>query len=146
MVTKRNSRKKKVNNENGLFRLNYGTHNRHEPNVIFISGKTWVKPTHNNIPKIIDKINSLGRREINKLVNGDNVFIKNKLIFDINIATNHMLKNKKSLLSFDLYLVQKDVLDFNDKRLEEEVSTLSNQITNLITEKIGNDVILSKQK
>jgi hypothetical protein len=84
--------------------LKYGSVNKDNPQVIYVSGKCWICPTkESDYDEVISNIESDMRRNIrNVLVDGVN--FENRFILDFDISTDGFFPNRKKFLSFDFYL------------------------------------------
>lgn len=125
----------------------YGTLNRLNPEVIYISGKFWIKPLQEmDYNSVLDEI-------ISKIKNSFKYNVKrnqqwgDKIIFDMDIKTYYMSTQKKSYGDFELYVHQnKDSMkDMN--RIAEDIFSLCNPILKeFIHELHENDFIITKSK
>lgn len=127
--------------------LKYGTVNRNNPQVIYISGKCWVSPQREmDYNNVIDGIEERMKKNIKSfLIDGIN--FDNRLILDFDISTEGLSPNDKKFLSFDFYLRQneknkKHLKDLNDL-LERKISTIAN---NLVYSFKENGFIINKTK
>ena len=127
--------------------LKYGTVNRNNPQVIYISGKCWVSPQREmDYDNVIDDIEEHMKKNIKSfLIDGIN--FDNRLILDFDISTEGLSPNDKKVLSFDFYLRQneknkKHLKDLNDL-LERKISTIAN---NLVYSFKENGFTISKTK
>jgi hypothetical protein len=106
--------------------LKYGSVNRDNPQVIYVSGKCWVLPLaeslYCNVIRDIEK--SLKNSIKTYLANGK--YFEKDFIFDFDINTDNMKIGEKKFLSFDFYLRQTMV---NKKTLKE--------LRNLFNEKLS---------
>lgn len=103
--------------KNPTFTLKVGTNNKHNPLVIYLSGRTYVSPlVHKSdySDNIYDVKHSLCKKISSFLKK--NYFFEDKYIFNIKIAVVRMAVGKKSALSFQLYLKQRsdNVRDFKN--------------------------------
>lgn len=127
--------------------LKYGTVNRNNPQVIYISGKCWVSPQREmNYSDVIDNIEKGMKRNIKSfLIDGIN--FDNRFILDFDINTEGLIPKEKKFLSFDFYLRQneknkKQLSDLNDL-FKSKVSTIAN---NLVYSFRKNDFTINKKK
>ena len=127
--------------------LKYGTVNRNNPQVVYISGKCWVSPQREmNYADVIDNIEKGMKRNIKSfLIDGIN--FDNRFILDFDINTDGLIPKEKKFLSFDFYLRQneknkKQLSDLNDL-LKRKVSTIAN---NLVYSFKENDFTINKKK
>jgi hypothetical protein len=127
--------------------LKYGTVNRNNPQVVYISGKCWVSPQREmNYADVIDSIEKRMKKNIKSfLIDGIN--FDNRFILDFDINTDGLVPREKKFLSFDFYLRQneknkKQLSDLNDL-LKRKVSTIAN---NLVYSFKENDFSINKKK
>jgi hypothetical protein len=127
--------------------LKYGTVNRNNPQVVYISGKCWVSPQREmNYIDVIDGVEKIMRKNIKSfLIDGIN--FDNRFILDFDINTDGLAPKEKKFLSFDLYLRQneknkKQLQDLNDL-FKRKVSTIAN---NLVYSFKENDFTINKKK
>ena len=127
--------------------LKYGTVNRNNPQVIYVSGKCWITPNKEmDYSDVINGIESNMRRNI-KFFMIDGVNFDNKYILDFDINVDALAPNTKKFLSFDFYLRQNEE---NKKGLSElkdfftrKVSTIAN---NLVYKFNENGFTVNKKK
>lgn len=94
--------------------LKYGTTNRIDPKVVFISGKAWFKPNFDDDYK--EAIKSLNRRVgriISRRVLSDGNFAT-QYICDIDLKSTNLIFNRCKNFTFDCFLRQKDDKPMND--------------------------------
>jgi hypothetical protein len=134
---------KRLNKEYGLdvcshMLLKYGSVNKDNPQVVYISGRCWVSPTHKmDYEYVIGMIEKEMRKNIKLfLIDGDN--FDNRFILDFDINTDKMSPNEKKFLSFDLYIRQNESNKKTLKELKEilnrRISTISNGLVYLFNE------------
>lgn len=127
--------------------LKYGSVNKDNPQVVYISGRCWVVPKCKMDYKyVIGMIEKEMRKNIKLfLIDGDN--FDNKFILDFDINTDSMLPNEKKFLSFDLYVKQnednKKTLKELKEMLNRKISTISNGLVYLFNE---NDFSVQNKK
>ena len=127
--------------------LKYGTVNRNNPQVVYVSGKCWVSPLRAmNYGDIISNIEKEMRRNI-KTFFIDEINFDNKYILDFDINVDNISPNEKKFLSFDFYLRQneknkKQLGDLKDM-LNRKVSTIANNLVYMFKE---NDFSIEKRK
>ena len=127
--------------------LKYGSVNKDNPQVIYVSGKCWVSPTkETDYDGVIAKIESEMRKNIkNEFI--DSVNFENRFILDFDISTDGLYPTRKKFLSFDFYLRQneknkKQLTDLKDL-LNGKVSTIANNLVYMFKE---NDFSIEKRK
>ena len=127
--------------------LKYGSVNKDNPQVIYVSGKCWICPTvETDYDKVITSVESEMRKNIrNGIVDGVN--FANKFILDFDISTDGLYPNRKKFLSFDFYLRQnernkKSLADLK-QLLDSKVRYISNEMVYMLKE---NGFTVEKQK
>ena len=127
--------------------LKYGTVNKNNPQVVYVSGKCWVSPLKQmDYANVINGIEKDMRKNIkNFLIDGIN--FDNKYILDFDISIDKLLPNEKKFLSFDFYLRQneknkKDIADLKDI-FNSKISTIANNLVYMFKE---NDFTIQKTK
>lgn len=127
--------------------LKYGTVNRNNPQVVYVSGKCWVSPQRDmDYGNVIDNIEKMMRKNIKSfLIDGIN--FDNRFILDFDINIDGLVPREKKFLSFDFYLRQnennkKKLSDLNDL-FKRKVSTIAN---NLVYSFKENDFTINKKK
>jgi hypothetical protein len=127
--------------------LKYGTVNKDNPQVIYVSGKCWICPKKEmNYEPRINNIEKEMKKRIKTFLT-DGVNFDNKFILDFDVNLDGISPEKKKFLSFDFYLRQneknnkklKDLKEF----LERKVSTISNNLVYLFRD---NDFEIEKKK
>jgi hypothetical protein len=127
--------------------LKYGTVNRNNPQVVYISGKCWVSPLKEmNYSDVIDEIEKEMKKNIKTFFIDDVNFI-NKFILDFDINTDNLIPKEKKFLSFDFYLRQneknkKQLSDLKDL-FSRKVSTIANNLVYMFKE---NNFSIEKRK
>ena len=127
--------------------LKYGSVNKDNPQVVYVSGRCWVSPqTDMDYESVVYKIEKKVRNTIKAFLM-DGVNFDNKFILDFDINTDKMNKNDKKFLSFDLYLKQNENNKKTLKELKEllmhRISTVANNIVYFFKE---NDFEINKKK
>lgn len=127
--------------------LKYGTVNRLNPQVIYVSGKCWVTPKSNlNYEEVINKIEKRMRNNIKTFLI-DEINFEKRFILDFDINIEGLLPNEKKFLSFDFYLRQneknKKLLPSLKEMLSRKVSTIANNLVYAFGE---NDFLVEKKK
>lgn len=127
--------------------LKYGTVNRMNPQVIYVSGKCWVTPKSiMNYNDVICNIEKGMKRNIKSFLI-DGVNFDNRFILDFDINVDDITPNKKKFLSFDFYLRQneknkKELSQLKDL-LNRKVSTIANNLVYMFKE---NEFTIDKNK
>ena len=127
--------------------LKYGSVNKDNPQVIYISGKCWICPTvETDYDNVIANVETEMRKNIrNGIVDGVN--FANNFILDFDISTDGLYPNRKKFLSFDFYLRQnernkKKLADLKEF-LDSKVRYISNEMVYMFKE---NGFTVEKQK
>lgn len=121
------STEKKLNSD--FFRVKIGTMNKSNPQVLYVEGRTFISPQEED-----DYYSYMAqfRKNMNKyIVDTINKFgcFDNRYILDFQVANSGIKVGKKSFLSFQLFLRQKQD---NIKSLKEMKGTLQNFVDNVL--------------
>jgi hypothetical protein len=108
MVKMRLNSEKTIKNPN--FSLKIGTIDRLNPKAIYLEGKTFVCPQYDDedYSRIMNGIRSGFKRDISNALSFDKTPFSSVFILDFDIASSRMKKGKKSFLSFQITMRQKD--------------------------------------
>ena len=88
--------------------LKYGTVNKDNPKVIYVSGKCWLTPLDEmDFPCVISSVEKEFLRSVKGLMFDGNDF-DGKIIMDFDVNCDKMSLGEKKFLSFDFFLRQKD--------------------------------------
>jgi hypothetical protein len=112
--------------------LKYGSVNKDNPQVIYVSGKCWISPTREtDYDEAISDVESRMRKNIKKTII-DGINFEDKFILDFDINTDGFFPNRKKFLSFDFYLRQneKNKKSLSDIKqfISEKVRYISNEM------------------
>ena len=127
--------------------LKYGTVNRNNPQVVYVSGKCWISPLRKmDYEQVFSSIESNMRKNIKTfLIDGINFDKRYILDFDINIDS--LCPNEKKFLSFDFYLRQNEDNKKELSKLKDmfnsKISTIANNLVYMFKE---NDFTVNKTK
>lgn len=134
--------------DNNLFTLKIGTTNKLNPQVIYVEGRTFISPKEDkeSYDKDVREIKVLLQRKLSSMLNENDLF-ERKYILDFQLANSGIRMGKKSFLSFEFLLKQKNkpLLKFKEIKnnsidfISEVVSTLKLEI-----EKIGFNITKTK--
>lgn len=130
---------------NKTIELIYGSTNKNNPQVIYISGKCWISPSFcDDYETILKNIKKEFIRYINKFIKFDNIF-DNKFILDFDINIDSLNLNTKKYLSFNIFLKQKDevIYSLKDEKLFSNFYQLSDKLEELLK---SNDFEIYKRK
>lgn len=84
----------------------YGSVNKQDPRVIYISGKCWLEPTKvNDYCSVMKAIKEKFKENIKLLLANGKCF-NETFILDFDINTDGMMPNTNKFLSFDFFLKQ----------------------------------------
>lgn len=127
--------------------VKYGSVNKDNPQVVYVSGRCWVSPqVKMDYKYVIGMIEKEMRKNI-KLFLTDGVNFDNRFILDFDITTENMNQYDKKFLSFDLYIRQneenKKSLKDLKRLLNGRISTITNNLVYLFNE---NDFTIEKRK
>lgn len=127
--------------------LKYGSVNKENPQVIYISGKCWISPRKNmNYENVMSYIELDMRKNIKNFFI-DNVNFDKRFILDFDVNIDKLCPFEKKFLSFDLYLKQ---IDKNKKSLKELKSLLTNKVStianNLVFQFNDHNFLIEKRK
>ena len=127
--------------------LKYGTVNKNNPQVVYVSGKCWISPLRKmDYEQVFSSIESNMRKNIKTfLIDGINFDKRYILDFDINIDS--LCPNEKKFLSFDFYLRQNEDNKKELSKLKDmfnsKISTIANNLVYMFKE---NDFTVNKTK
>lgn len=127
--------------------VKYGSVNKDNPQVVYVSGRCWVSPQMKmDYENVICHIEREMRKNI-KLFLIDDINFDKKFILDFDINTDNFGIGDKKFLSFDFYLRQNET---NKKSLKDlknilngKISTVVNSLVYLFKE---NDFTIEKRK
>lgn len=109
--------------------VKYGSVNKDNPQVIYVSGKCWVSPkTQMDYEYVISRIEKEMKKSI-KLFLTDEINFTNRFILDFDINTDKFNIGDKKFLSFDFYLRQNDS---DVKKLKDLKEMLSNKVSTVV--------------
>ena len=113
--------------------LKYGSVNKDNPQVVYVSGKCWVCPTQEtDYDGVIASIESDMRKNIRKVMI-DGVNFDSKFILDFDINTDGLFPNMKKFLAFDFYLRQNER---NKKSLADLKQLLGDKVRYISSEMV----------
>ena len=127
--------------------IKYGSVNKDNPQVVYVSGKCWVCPTREtDYDDVISKVESEMRSNIKRIFI-DGVNFENRFILDFDISTDGLYPNRKKFLSFDFYLRQKEK---NKKSLTDLKKLLDSKVSAILSSMVytfnQNDFTVEKRK
>jgi hypothetical protein len=136
--TVRLNSEKTINHE--LFKIKIGTTNKINPKVIYIEGRTFIQPLNDKSSYSVELTGI--KRGFNKIIqnfiDSDDLFSK-KYILDFQVAQSGISITKRSFLSFQFLLKQKNedkVLKLKDvkQKTESNIQDILNSLTQCIKE------------
>jgi len=127
--------------------LKYGSVNKNNPQVIYISGKMWICPNYDgDFDDSIKILHSKFKKELSKILRSSSVF-ESKYILDFDINSDNLIVNKKKFFSITFFIKQKKekLLKLNSLKniISSEFSYLFNDLEKDLIE---NEFEVSKVK
>lgn len=136
--TVRLNSEKTINHE--LFKIKIGTTNKINPKVIYIEGRTFIQPLNDKSSYNVEltRIKRGFNKIIQNFIDSDDLFSK-KYILDFQVAQSGISVTKRSFLSFQFLLKQKNedkVLKLKDikQKTESNIQDILNSLTQCIKE------------
>lgn len=136
----------KLNNCKNI-NLKYGSINKNDPQVIYVSGKMWLCPTYDgNYSEQVNLVYNSFKRKLNFALSNSVVFDK-KHILDFDLNPDNLIKNKKKFVSISFFLKQKGDKLINLNNIRNIISTNFGYLfKELEDELIENEFEVSKTK
>ena len=125
--------------------LKYGTVNKDNPQVIYLSGKCWVSPLfEGDYFNVVDLIKKEFKHDISSFVFNDSVFNPH-FILDFDFDNDNLQYGKKKFISFNIFFKQSNEIPIkvNNNVFKTKFDELINDFLNLF---ISNDFSVSKSK
>ncbi len=127
--------------------LKYGSVNKNDPQVIYVSGKMWICPTYDgDFATPINLAYNNFKKELSKILNDSVVFDK-KHILDFDINPENLIKDKKKFFSISFFIKQNSDKLINLNNMKNLISSnfgyLFRELENSLIE---NDFEISKTK
>ena len=124
--------------ENDSFEIKIGTTNKLNPVVIYVEGKAFITPSEENTDysQDISEIKHALRRAISDSLSGNDIFDK-KFILDFQVATNGINVGKKSFMSFQFLLRQKNETPLKLTEIKEISENEVINIANILRDSIN---------
>lgn len=134
-------------NINDSINLIYGSVDRLNPQVIYLSGKTWILPQFDGeYETIINLILNNFKKEIRNNILNSTLF-SNKYICDFDLNTLALSEDKNTFMSFDIFVKQKNQPILDLKSIKPFINGIfSKLINNLENNFRENAFMLSKSK
>lgn len=136
----------KLNNCKNI-NLKYGSINKNDPQVIYVSGKMWLCPTYDgDYNEQIELIHNSFRRKLNNVLDNSVVF-ERKHILDFDLNSEKLIKNKKKFFSVTFFIKQKKEKLINLNNIKNIISSdFGYLFKELETDLIENEFEVSKTK
>ena len=127
--------------------LKYGSVNKNDPQVIYVSGKMWICPTYDgDFNEPINLVYNNFRKELNSILR-NSVAFDSKHILDFDINPINLVKNKKKFFSISFFVKQKSEKLINLKNMKNLISSNFGYLfKNLERDLIENEFEVSKTK
>lgn len=127
--------------------LKYGSVNKNDPQVIYVSGKMWICPTYDgDFDEPISFIRSKFKKELTKILRSSSIF-DSRHILDFDLNSDNLVKNKKKFFSVTFFVRQKldKLMNLNSIKsiVSSDFSYLFNELENDLIE---NEFEVSKTK
>ena len=125
--------------------LKYGTVNKDNPQVVYLSGKCWIEPTFKaDYFNVVDLIKKEFKHKVSSFVLHDNVF-STQFILDFDLDCDNLKYGKKKFTSFNIFFKQlnNNPIKINDIVFKTKFDGLINDFLNLL---ISNEFSVSKSK
>lgn len=125
--------------------IKYGTVNKDNPQVIYLSGKCWIKPLfEDTYDNIINAIKKDFKHKVFSFVFNDKLFTNN-FILDFNLDSDKLQFNKSKFMSFNIFFKQydKNIISINNDIFKNKFDGLINDFLELF---VSNDFLMSKSK
>ena len=136
----------KLNNCKNI-NLKYGSVNKNDPQVIYVSGKMWICPTYDgDFNEPINFVYSKFKKELNKILRNSMIF-ESKHILDFDLNSENLVRNKKKFFSIIFFIKQKSDKLINLKNIKDVISSEFSYLFNdLENDLIENEFEISKTK
>ena len=127
--------------------LKYGSVNKNDPRVIYVSGKMWLCPTYDgDFDEPINVVYDKFKRQLKSILMDSTVF-DTRYILDFDLNSYNLEKNKKKYFSITFFVRQKSENVINLNNIKNIISSnfgyLFNELENNLIE---NDFDVSKTK
>lgn len=127
--------------------LKYGSVNKNDPRVIYVSGKMWLCPTYDgDFDEPINFVYDKFKRQLKSILMDSTVF-DTRYILDFDLNSYNLEKNKKKYFSITFFVRQKSENVINLNNIKNIISSnfgyLFNELENNLIE---NDFDVSKTK
>jgi len=129
------------------FKVRIGTVNNKEPRTLYLILSSWVEPTKDieDYQPNLNKIKKNIKRFLSTTVPSES-FNKDKIILDFDLRSSGIIKNKKSFMSCEVTLFQKNLRKINNPSVIMELQWLSTKLIGEVFEIDENFTYNSKKK
>jgi hypothetical protein len=136
----------KLNNCKNI-NLKYGSINKNDPQVIYVSGKMWLCPTYDgDYNEQINLMHNNFKKRLNSVLS-DSVIFEKKHILDFDLNVENLIKNKKKFFSITFFIKQKREKLVNLNNIKNIISSdFGYLFKELENELIENEFEVSKTK
>ena len=87
--------------------LKYGSVNKNDPQVIYVSGKMWICPTYDgDFNEPINLVYSKFKKELSRILRNSTVF-ESRHILDFDLNSENLVRDKKKFFSITFFIKQK---------------------------------------
>lgn len=127
--------------------LKFGSVNKNDPQVIYISGKMWICPTYDgDFNEPIEIVYSKFKKELSKILRNSSIF-ESKHILDFDLNPENLVRDKKKFFSITFFVKQKSEKIINLNNIKNIVSSdFSYLFSDLENDLIENEFEISKTK
>ena len=120
------------------YNVRLGTINNKDPKSIYLNITAWGDPINfdedNNYDSIINNLRKQIKTKLYQSIDG-NRYYPNNYIVDLDMRHSGIKDNKRSFMSCEITLYQKDRLPVTDKKLQEETQKIISEIIDSCLEK-----------
>jgi hypothetical protein len=136
----------KLNNCKNI-NLKYGSINKNDPQVIYVSGKMWLCPTYDgDYNEQINLMHNNFKKRLNSVLS-DSVIFEKKHILDFDLNVENLIKDKKKFFSITFFIKQKREKLVNLNNIKNIISSdFGYLFKELENELIENEFEVSKTK
>ena len=127
--------------------LKYGSVNKNDPQVIYVSGKMWICPTYDgDFNEPINLVYSKFKKELSRILRNSTVF-ESRHILDFDLNSENLVRDKKKFFSITFSIKQKSEKLINLNNIKNIVSSDFSYLFNeLENDLIENEFEVSKTK
>ena len=127
MKSIRLNRERKIDND--IFKVKIGTTNKENPQVIYVDGRVFLSPSEvmDNYSDEIEDIRKNFKRTIGERLRTNEIF-EDRFILNFDISSSRMIKDKRSFLSFQFFLKQKNTAPLKLGAVKEKSEIFINSL------------------